>query len=152
LGRANIQDGEEEIPLGTFTSRPHGRTFRRRSQRVLISVPIRVSGVRPDGKPFSEETHTSVVNSHGASLVLGETVSQEQILTIRNLNSEKELHGIVVDVHMAEGGKREVGVEFAEESPRFWSIAFPPENWNVRSHEAKRISLAPKRPLAKRDT
>ena len=90
-----------------------------------------------------------VVNSHGASLVLSEVVSPEQILTIRNLNSEKELHGIVVDVHRAEVGKREVGVEFVEASPRFWSIAFPPEDWNVRSQEAKRIFLAPPRPLAK---
>ena len=76
-------------------------------------------------------------------------VSPEQILTIRNLNSEKELHGIVVDVHTGEAGKREVGVEFVEEAPRFWSIAFPPEDWNARSHEAKRITLAPQRPLAK---
>ncbi|HKV63670.1 MAG TPA: hypothetical protein VJO16_17315 [Candidatus Acidoferrum sp.] len=35
-------------------------------------------------------------------------------------------------------GKFEVGIEFVELAPRFWRVAFSPEDWSPRSPEAKR--------------
>jgi hypothetical protein len=39
---------------------------RRRSMRVLLSVPIQVRGKNAQNQDFTEETRTLVVNAHGA--------------------------------------------------------------------------------------
>ena len=39
---------------------------RRRSMRVLLSVPIRVTGRTTGNEDFDEQTRTLVVNAHGA--------------------------------------------------------------------------------------
>jgi len=43
-----------------------------------------------------------------------------------------------------------VGIEFLEPSPRFWRIAFPPEDWSARSPEAKGFVTPPVSPLKAR--
>jgi hypothetical protein len=48
----------------------------------------------------------------------------------------------VVDAGSKSDGKTEVGIEFLEPAPRFWHIAFPPEDWNLNSPEAKRSGKA----------
>jgi hypothetical protein len=143
-----------QLPIGRTslsTTHPHTRLSKyanqRRSQRVMLSIRILVSGDRIGGQRFSEETLTSVVNAHGALILIGENVSNGQFITIRNLKSGEELQGEVVDVGTEQAGKFEVGVEFLEASPRFWRIAFPPEDWSPRNPEAKR-AVIPTAPVA----
>ena len=45
-------------------------TGRRRSMRVLLSVPIHVIGKTKANQDFDEETRTLVVNAHGALISL----------------------------------------------------------------------------------
>jgi len=42
----------------------------RQSERVLLRVPIEVSGKGPDGNVFSEKAFTLVINRHGAQIRL----------------------------------------------------------------------------------
>jgi hypothetical protein len=133
--------------LSTTPTRLHKYTNQRRSQRVMLSVKILVAGNRLDGKKFTQEAETSVVNAHGALILLGEKVTLGQSLTIRNLKSNEELRAEVVDVGAPLDGKSEVGIEFLEPSPRFWRIAFPPEDWTTRSPEAKRRTSGPVTPI-----
>jgi hypothetical protein len=35
-----------------------------------------------------------------------------------------------------------VGIEFDEPAPRFWRVAFPPEDWSPHSPEAKRRTVS----------
>ena len=112
----------------------------RRSQRVLLSVHILVKGSRTDGEPFAEDTHTIVVNVHGALILLAENVKAAQPLTIRNMKSGEEVSCKVVEAGKIHDGKREVGIEFLEPSRHFWRVSFPPEDWSPRSPEAKRFS------------
>ena len=120
--------------------RPNRYTNQRRSQRVLLSVHILVKGTRADGQPFAEETHTVVVNVHGALIFLAETVKAAQSLNIRNVKSGEEVPCKVVDIGPTHDGKREIGIEFLQPSHRFWRVAFPPEDWSPHSPEAKRFS------------
>jgi hypothetical protein len=129
--------------LSTTPTRLHKYTNQRRSQRVMLLVKILVGGERPDGKRFSEEAETSVVNAHGALILLAEQVTLGQSVTVRNVKSNQELQAEIVDVGAVLDGKSEVGIEFLEPSPRFWRIAFPPEDWSPRSPEAKRRTTAP---------
>src|SRR4029077_4916826 len=48
----------------------------RRSQRVLLRVPIRVSGRNALGSQFEEEAQTIVINANGALLLLSTQINQ----------------------------------------------------------------------------
>ena len=109
----------------------------------MLSVKILVGGDRQDGKRFSEEAVTSVVNAHGALIFLGEKVKLGQSLTVRNVKSNQERQAEVVDIGAEHEGKTEVGIEFIEPAPRFWRVTFPPEDWSPRSPEAKRRTVSP---------
>jgi len=130
-------------PLSTIPTRLNKYTNQRRSQRVMLALRILVGGGRLDGKRFSEETVTSVVNAHGALILLAEKVLLGQTVSVRNIKSNEELQAEVVDVGSVQEGKTEVGIEFTEAAPRFWRVAFPPEDWSPRSPEAKRRTVAP---------
>jgi hypothetical protein len=85
----------------------------------------------------SEETQTLIVNAHGALIHLALTVEIGQLLKIKNGQTQEQLACRVVHLGPDRTGKREVGVEFEDPSPRFWRIAFPPTDWSPRSAEAK---------------
>lgn len=123
----------------------------RRSQRILLVISVLVRGVRLDGKPFSEKASTLVVNAHGASLRLLEPVATGQYLTLTNMKTNETSDCRVVGVMTGQSGDPEVGVEFAEPSPRFWRVSFPPEDWSPHNPEAKRRekSVRPGTPAAK---
>jgi hypothetical protein len=129
--------------LSSTPSRLNKYTDRRRSQRVMLAVKILVGGDRLDGKRFSEEAITSVVNVDGALIFLVEKVKLGQVLIVRNVKSNQELQAEVVDIGPEYEGKSEVGIEFLEAAPRFWRVAFPPEDWSPRSPEAKRRTVSP---------
>lgn len=134
--------------MSTIPTRLNKYTNQRRSQRVMLALKILVGGGRVDGKRFSEETVTSVVNAHGALILLAEKVTLGQTVSVRNIKSNEELQAEVVDVGAVQEGKTEVGIEFTEAAPRFWRVAFPPEDWTPRSPEAKRRTVsAPVTPL-----
>jgi hypothetical protein len=109
----------------------------RRSQRVCLRLPIVVLREGPGTNVASEETHTLIVNAHGALIHLALTVEIGQLLGIKNVQTMEELVCRVVNLGPDQAGKREVGIEFELPSPRFWRIAFPPADWTPRSPDAK---------------
>jgi hypothetical protein len=109
----------------------------RRSQRVCLRLPIVVLREGPGVNVASEETYTLIVNAHGALIHLALTVEIGQLLGIKNVQTMEELVCRVVNLGPDQTGKREVGVEFEQPSPRFWRIAFPPSDWTPRSPDAK---------------
>jgi len=112
-------------------------THLRRSQRVCLRLPIVVLREGPGTNVASEETHTLIVNAHGALIQLALTVEMGQFLGIKNMQTMEQLVCRVVNLGPEQAGKREVGIEFEHPSPRFWRIAFPPADWTPRSPDAK---------------
>lgn len=104
---------------------------RRRSMRVLLSVPIQVSGKTAGNQDFKEETRTLVVNAHGALISVAAPVKSGQTITIANSATQQSLECRVVHVGAAQGGKTQLGIEFERPSPKFWQIDFPPDDWVV---------------------
>jgi hypothetical protein len=115
----------------------------RRSQRILLSVPLRVSGKRTNGTPFVEHAKTLIVNAHGALLQLQEPVWEGQMLSVRNVTTGEEIPCKVVDLSPVANGVSEIGVEFAQPNAHFWRVSFPPVDWSTRSPEAKRFASSP---------
>jgi hypothetical protein len=104
---------------------------RRRSMRVLLSVPIHVSGKAPDNKEFQEETRTLVVNAHGALIALAAPVVAGQMITVANNSTKQTKDCRLVYTGTSQGGKTQMGIEFSKPSPKFWQIDFPPDDWVV---------------------
>jgi len=61
---------------------------RRRSQRVLMTIPVRVSGKTGAGSPFEEETHTRAISAHGALILMSTPVYRGQRLTLSNIQTK----------------------------------------------------------------
>jgi len=104
---------------------------RRRSMRVLLSVPIRVIGKTLANEEFEEQTRTLVVNAHGALISLQTPVAPNQQVTIANKATNQSRECRVVHVGTQAAGKIQVGVEFVKASGSFWQIDFPPDDWVV---------------------
>jgi hypothetical protein len=102
---------------------------RRRSQSVMLSLPVTVSGQTDQG-PFREETHTMVVNAHGALIGLKTPVVKGQLVQIKSVASPGEQECWVNWIGSSTDGKTQCGIEFSQPAPRFWGIAFPPADWS----------------------
>lgn len=134
---------QEDSKVSTSNSRPRPSPQQRRSQRVLLSISILVSGERANGAPFAERTKTQVVNAHGALIQLRELVRAGQKLRMKNLTTNEEMTCTVMDISSGSSSIPEIGVAFSEPCARFWRVTFPPEDWNPRSPEAKRLTRDP---------
>jgi hypothetical protein len=117
---------------------------RRRSQRVILNVPVTISGESPKGK-FTEETKTLVVNAHGALINLAAKVSQGQQLEVKSVTNPEPQVCKVVYIGPTVQGQTQVGVEFIKPAPLFWHVAFPPENWTPVADEGERAAKTPVR-------
>ncbi|MFY9532282.1 MAG: hypothetical protein WBC04_21185 [Candidatus Acidiferrales bacterium] len=106
-------------------------TGRRRSMRVLLSVPILVVGTAADGKSFEEETRTLVVNAHGALISLHRMLKPEQTVTITHKMTEETQECKVVYLGNTQAGNTQMGIEFVKPSRTFWQVDFPPDDWVV---------------------
>ena len=104
----------------------------------MLRVGVIVAGQKPGGTSFVEQTTTVVVNAHGALVLLKETVHNGQVLRIRNAKTGEEQGCQVIETGRHADGEAQVGIEFLEPAPRFWHVAFPPDDWSINSPEAKR--------------
>jgi len=117
---------------------------KRRSQRVLMQVAVRVRGDDPQGKFFDEETHTLAINAHGGLITLKTRLTSGALVTLTNIRTDEEQECHIAYLGPVRDGKAEVGLEFSAPRPSFWRVAFPPADWNPRSPEARTSSYRPK--------
>ena len=99
--------------------------------RVLLSVPILVSGQDKQDQEFNEETRTLVVNAHGALISLGARVVPGQKITVSNKSTAKSVVCNVVHLGNATAETVQTGIEFVQPCGLFWQIDFPPDDWVV---------------------
>ncbi len=101
---------------------------RRRSQRVLLVIPVEVTWTTRDGRRLKENAETQVVNAHGALLRMKTTLplSAEVELT-RPRTQQSVLARVVWAGDVAEQDEMpRVAVELAVPSETFWGVSIPP--------------------------
>jgi hypothetical protein len=113
---------------------------RRRSQRVLMHVPLRLRGVDTQGQNFEEFTETLAINAHGGLVLLAARVISGSVIHMRHSKTEEEQECHVVFLGPVRSGKAEIGLEFTVPRPTFWRVAFPPEDWSPKSPESRTVS------------
>ncbi len=111
---------------------------KRRSQRLFLQVRVIVEWKRPGKTPSTEETHTIVVNAHGALVELGVALDQGQIVTLQNVRTTDKTECSIKLVTPAGVGKFNTALEFTKPNPGFWRISFPPDDWTMKNPDAKR--------------
>lgn len=131
---------ETKISAPVANAEPNGE--RRRSHRVHITMPVLVRGEKGT-QSFEEQTVTISVNAHGCMVRLATPVARNQEISIINPKTAEELPCRITFLGPKEAGKTEVGIEFAEPSPVFWRIAFPPENWDPTERKRPSASRPP---------
>src|SRR5437660_4771017 len=109
---------------------------RRRSQRVLMQVGIRIRGKDSQGKDFEEFTETLAINAHGSLVLLAARVTSGSAVHVRHNKTEEEQECHVAFVGAVGGGNGEIGLEVTTPRPTFWRVAFSHEDWTARSAEA----------------
>jgi hypothetical protein len=111
---------------------------RRRSQRLFLQVRVIVAGKLANQSSFSEETHTIVVNAHGALVEMAALLEQGQTVALQNVRTAETIHCKVMLVKPVGTGKFSTAFEFVTSNPDFWRISFPPDDWSARSLDVKK--------------
>src|SRR5271156_4865084 len=103
----------------------------RRSERVLLDVPVVVRGESLDRSGCEEETFTVTGNAHGALLMLASNVRLGQQVRLINQASHEEREARVAYRGADHAGLSQVAVEFAQPCPGFWPVSPAPSSWTT---------------------
>jgi hypothetical protein len=101
---------------------------RRRSQRVMIRVPVTLQ-VTIAKQVVAIPAATVAVNDHGAMLLCPRTLAAETKLEIENDRTRQKLPCRVTRTPRDSPEGYLIPVEFEVASPGFWGISFPPTDW-----------------------
>ena len=104
---------------------------RRRSERVVLRIPVTLSTTMQGGKRIRIEAMTLVVNAHGGLLDVGMQMFSGQKMLLGNAKTEKIEVCEVLRVEGSEEGRFSVAFKFDIPAPHFWPISFPPEDWHA---------------------
>ncbi len=100
---------------------------KRNSERLVLSVPIRVMGSDLDGEEFKEDTHTTVVNRTGGRIVLKRRMAGGEAVRVVNLENYNEADfRLVGRLTPPEAESGEWGVDCLESGRTIWAIDLPP--------------------------
>jgi hypothetical protein len=103
-----------------------GSLGKRRSDRVLIAIPIDLSATDIHGVRFTEACFTEMVSLHGASVALPRRASTEHPITLHRRSLDLQVQARVLGQLGIRPGFHLYGIAFTEDAPSFWGIAFPP--------------------------
>ena len=122
----------------------------RRSSRVLVTLPLAVSGQKSDGSHISGAAETILVNRHGARIRSSVPLETNMEVRVAMLAPYKWRVGQVV---WSDSGENEYGIEL-NRPENFWGIYFPPEDWElgvpaVTVFSAEEAGATPTRSLKK---
>ena len=102
---------------------------RRRSERILAPVRIRVIGNDMSGVSFAEETVTVSFNQQGARISLIHSLLPDDVVLVKNLeNGVEEEFRVVGAFQQVFGNRREWGVEAINMESGIWGVEFAPND------------------------
>lgn len=108
---------------------------KRRTTRIVQTVPLTVSGVDALGQPFRERTSTLIINCHGCKYQSRHYVLKDSWVTLEipHAQTGRDPHQVRAKVTWIQKPKTirelfQVGVEL-EIPGNVWGIAFPPPDW-----------------------
>ena len=114
------------------THSAHGQVLpsdeRRRSQRVMIRVPVTLY-LHIAGQEVRIRAETVAVNDHGAMLLCARSFGPDTRFELQNDRTLQQLPCRVTRAARETPEGFLLPVEFIEPWPGFWQISFPPTDW-----------------------
>ena len=110
---------------------PSEQNNRRRSERVMLQMPIQVMAETPEHEQVREQTHTLVVNAHGGLMKLKAELHIGQPMLLMNPQTGACESCRVVRVDQPSPDYFAVAFEFDRPAPKFWPVVFPPADWGL---------------------
>jgi PilZ domain-containing protein len=102
-------------------------TDKRRSDRIMLTVPLHIRGEDERGMPFRDDARTLILNRHGARILIARMLRGGQKVRLSNNLTRREADFRVVGPvapFTEKGG--EFGVEYINQKDNIWGIQFPP--------------------------
>jgi hypothetical protein len=100
---------------------------KRRSERLMLSIPVRVRRGKLASGEFTEDTRTSLVNRSGARVALRHRIAANDTLHLINLENNREADFRAVAPVAGSGEDiQEWGIECLDPSRDIWGIEFGP--------------------------
>lgn len=103
-----------------------------------MQIRVHVQGRDLSGRSFNERTETLAVGAHGALVLLQTRVTSGAEVLLKHDRTGEEQECRVRYLGGVCEGKVEIGLEFSSPRPEFWRVHFPPEEWTVKSPEARK--------------
>jgi hypothetical protein len=103
----------------------------RRSTRLPLEVPVRVTSLAPECS-FSEQCNTTLVNAHGCGLISPQPIAKGVQVRLEIVSAQRYTTARVAEV-VPLGGEPEtflVGLEL-QIPGNFWGIEYAPSDWKV---------------------
>jgi hypothetical protein len=101
---------------------------RRRSQRVMIRIPVTLE-MTVAGKKVTVRAGTASVNDHGAMLLCTKNLPMDTTFEMVNDRTNEKQSCRVTRTATENQQGYLIPVEFAAPAPGFWHISFPPPGW-----------------------
>ena len=99
---------------------------KRRSDRLMLTIPVRVEGLDDSGEPFECGGQAVGINRHGAYVHLDRPISASQKILLTNLENKLRREFRVVGIREKSSTEEtDLGVEAVDDCPSFWGIDFP---------------------------
>ncbi len=107
-------------------------TAKRRSDRVLITLPVSISYRKASGKPLWENASTVTVSENGAAIATKGLLNPGQEILIRRIreSAPREAECKVIGRTGNQGELSIFSVTFLKKEVGFWDIYFPPIDAN----------------------
>jgi hypothetical protein len=141
-GDPNAPSGETSAAAAAAAKAPEAHTraddgsgsSKRRSDRVLVALPINLTATDSNGVRFTEACFTEMVSLHGASVALPRRASAEHPVTLQRRSLDLQVQARILGQLGIRPGFHVYGIAFTEDAPNFWGINFPPldqsdESW-----------------------
>ena len=101
---------------------------RRRSQRVIIRVPVTLEMTK-SGQVVKVPAYTVAVNIHGAMVLCTRSLDSGTNIEIINGRTNERATARVTRTPRDSADGFLIPLEFDKPFPMFWQISFPPGNW-----------------------
>src|SRR5882762_354715 len=120
---ASSQKGAHANSVKPGLTRPLTSEERRRAQRVLLKIAVKV---HVTGKTQIYDGFTHTVSANGALIIIPEPLAQGTKVSIENVKAQKTVEATVARPPQFSPDGSLIPVEFGAVSPNFWNIFFPP--------------------------
>jgi hypothetical protein len=127
------------------------KTGSRSGQRLVVAIPITISGEDAAGQSFTESSATVVVNRGGGKIITTRELALDSTVQITIPSRNRASGARVVSLGEKTGGQQEIAIDL-KQPENFWGIQFPDDPIDWVAMAARRTATSDEREAAERGT